>query len=44
MRQRINTPMSFPYEGKIAQIAAKCSGLKLWKDGIRFIRPALFSC
>ena len=40
MRQRINTPMSFPYD---AQIAAKCSGLKLWKDGIRFIRPTLFA-
>lgn len=43
MRQRIIKPMGFPFVGKFAEICAKCDGMKLWKDGIRFVRPALFS-
>ncbi len=39
MRTRICKPMTFPYEGKFAEIAAHCSGKQLWKDGIRFVRP-----
>ncbi len=42
MRQRIIKPMGFPFAGKFAEIAAKCSGTKLWTDGIRFVRPQLF--
>lgn len=42
MRTRISKPMKFPHQGLFAEIAAKCSGEKLWMDGIRFVRPALF--
>jgi len=30
--------------GKFAEICARCNGTELWKDGIRFVRPALFRC
>lgn len=42
MRQRIVKPLGFPFNGKYGEIAAKCSGSKLWIDGIRFVRPQLF--
>lgn len=42
MRTRIVKPMGFPFAGKFAEIAAKCSGTNLWTDGIRFVRPQLF--
>jgi len=40
MRTRITKQMSFPYQNKFAEIAAKCSGKSLWTDGIRFVRPS----
>ena len=46
MRQRIYKAMPFPYQTKMAEICAKCSGADLWRDGIRFARPSvvLWSC
>ena len=44
MRQRIVKPLPFPLQGKFGEIAAKCEGMKLWTDGIRFVRPKLFAC
>ena len=44
MRTRIVKPMGFPFAGKFAEICAKCNGTELWKDNVRFVRPAIFKC